>query len=562
MNQPLENKNEILIVDSDETVIYASRGLSAIFNCTRIKAKKPVKNFFPDFPDFRSLNCSDDQNYQCERAYDFNIDGKECRAYVFSKFLQQRKETLFYKNALEVLLDSIDEGVIITDQTCKLMNYNRVQQEFDNVTLDEVIGRNTWDIQDKEIPEETVLIRVINDKKPVLHYQQNYVIKNRYRKLDGCAYPIIIDDEVKGAIGVYRNLSQNPEMACKVIYAHQKKDKKETAKLGNLYTFENIICHDSNFKKSLQMAKSAAESTSTILIFGETGTGKELVAQSIHSQSHRRNKPFVAINCSALPENLIESILFGSKKGAFTGAENKKGLIETANGGTLFLDEINAMPIQLQNKLLRVLEEKTVRRIGGYKENPVDLRIISCINKPPQEAMELNELKADLFYRLAVVLIPIPPLRNRKTDIIPLVESFIEQLNKDFNKKIERIAPETLDIINSVSWPGNVRQLKHYVECIYNLIPQDKKILSHSYLPNYFNVISDRTKPIKDLKSLTATVQEKKRPKNIFKEIQEKEKERIVGMLYETNGNVSKAAKKLGITRKALQYRLNKYDLV
>lgn len=310
------------------------------------------------------------------------------------------------------------------------------------------------------------------------------------------------------------------------------------------------------------MAKSAAESTSTILIFGETGTGKELVAQSIHSQSHRRNKPFVAINCSALPENLIESILFGSKKGAFTGAENKKGLIETANGGTLFLDEINAMPIQLQNKLLRVLEEKTVRRIGGYKENPVDLRIISCINKPPQEAMELNELKADLFYRLAVVLIPIPPLRNRKTDIIPLVESFIEQLNKDFNKKIERIAPETLDIINSVSWPGNVRQLKHYVECIYNLIPQDKKILSHSYLPNYFNVISDRTKPIKDLKSLTATVQEKKRPKNIFKEIQEKEKERIVGMLYETNGNVSKAAKKLGITRKALQYRLNKYDLV
>ena len=295
-----------------------------------------------------------------------------------------------------------------------------------------------------------------------------------------------------------------------------------------MYTFSDIVCKSSKMKKLIEQAEIAAERDAFILIEGESGTGKELLAQSIHNFSKRANGPFVAINCGAIPSELIESELFGYSEGAFTGAarHGKQGKFELASWGTLFLDEIAEMPLAQQAVLLRILETKTVTRIGGLEQIPVDVRIICATNKNLKDEAAKGNFRKDLLFRLNVFNLKIPPLRERKEDILELTEVFIKEIgNNDFDKSL--FYNKQLVKLFEYDWPGNVRELRNVIERII-------------YIPGY------------DMNELTETA---------LNTSDSDERQRIIEYFNQCGGNVSEAARLMGISRKTLYKKLNKYKL-
>lgn len=313
-------------------------------------------------------------------------------------------------------------------------------------------------------------------------------------------------------------------------------------KLETRYSFERIAGNSRAIKETIKLAQKVAPTDSTVLIEGETGTGKELFAQSIHNASSRKNKTFVAVNCSAFPKELLESEIFGHKKGAFTGAAyDKKGLFEEAHEGTLFLDEIGEMPPELQAKLLRVLEEHTFTKIGDTKPTQVNVRIIAATNRDLHRDAREGNFRTDLYYRLSVFKFTIPPLRERTEDIPQLVEHFISLYSAQINKKIEKISEKFLQKLQSYYWPGNSRELKNVIERAIILTDEGK--LSISLLP--FEI-------------LYPTGAE---PATINSTLSEVEKNHIARMLDFTNGNKTKAAEKLGIGVPTLYRKIEQYNL-
>jgi len=297
------------------------------------------------------------------------------------------------------------------------------------------------------------------------------------------------------------------------------------------------------------MERVAKSEASTVLVQGESGTGKELVAKWIHYESSRADKPFVAINCAAVPSTLLESELFGYDKGAFTDAKAmKKGLFELADGGTVFLDEIGDMELGMQAKLLRFLEDRTFRRVGGSKVISVDVRIISATNKDLLKAVEEKSFRNDLYYRLQVIPIFLPPLRERKEDIVILANHFIESFNKEFNKRIKGLSAAAEQMLTDYSWPGNIRELKNVVERAIILGGEDTLMLEH--LP--LEIVAQSAAPT----SRQSTVF-KLPPEGV--DIEEVEKELIRQALEVSDGNQSKAAKKLSLGIDAFRYRMKKF---
>jgi len=313
-------------------------------------------------------------------------------------------------------------------------------------------------------------------------------------------------------------------------------------KLETRYSFERIAGNSRVIKETIRLAQKVAPTDSTVLVEGETGTGKELFAQSIHNASLRKHKSFVAVNCSAFPKELLESEIFGHKKGAFTGAAyDKKGLFEEAHEGTLFLDEIGEMPSELQAKLLRVLEEHTFTKIGDTKPTKVNVRIIAATNRDLHRDVQDGKFRTDLYYRLSVFKITIPPLRERTEDIPPLVEHFISLYSAQINKKIEKISGKFLQKLQSYYWPGNSRELKNVIERAIILTDEGK--LSINLLP---------------LEILYPTGAE---PATINSTLSDVEKNHIARMLDFTNGNKTKAAEKLGIGVPTLYRKIEQYNL-
>lgn len=300
------------------------------------------------------------------------------------------------------------------------------------------------------------------------------------------------------------------------------------------------------------MDKVARSEAATVLIQGESGTGKELVAKWIHYKSNRADKPFMAINCAAVPATLLESELFGHEKGAFTDAKTtKKGLFELADGGTVFLDEIGDMEMGMQAKLLRFLEDRTFRRIGGAKVTTVDVRIISATNKDLVKAIEVKDFRNDLYYRLQVIPIHLPPLRERKEDIIPLAKHFIDTYRKEFAKQVGGITPQAERLLVEYHWPGNIRELKNVIERA--IILGNEEMLSVDHLP------SEITSRVPSTAS-TALVTFKLPPEGI--DIEEVEKELIRQALENNDWNQSKAAKKLNLGVDAFRYRMKKFGFL
>lgn len=328
--------------------------------------------------------------------------------------------------------------------------------------------------------------------------------------------------------------------------------KQEVARLRTetKKTAPNIIGDSRHMQYLMEVLDKVAKSeASTVLVQGESGTGKELVAKWIHCSSNRAGKPFIAINCAAVPATLLESELFGHEKGAFTDAKvTKKGLFELADGGTVFLDEIGDMEMGMQAKLLRFLEDRTFRRIGGGRVFTVDVRIISATNKDLQKSIEEKTFRNDLYYRLQVIPIYLPPLRERREDIIPLASHFIEVYNKDFNKKVQGIAGMAERLMHDYNWPGNVRELKNVIERALILGNDETLLMEH--LP---------------LEIVAKASPQSGAPMSVFRlppegiDIEEVEKELIRQALEITEWNQSKAAKKLRLGIDAFRYRMKKF---
>ncbi len=326
------------------------------------------------------------------------------------------------------------------------------------------------------------------------------------------------------------------------------------SRLSSQYGFDSIIGESAEMRKVFDMIKKvAASDASTVLIQGESGTGKDLVARVIHYQSRRADKPFMEVNCTALPESLIESELFGYEKGAFTDAKTmKKGLFELADGGSIFLDEIGDMKLSTQAKLLKVIEGKNFKRIGGIKDIVVDVRIIAATNKNLQEEVKAGNFREDLFFRLKVIPIYLPPLRERGNDIILLANYFIDRFNREFRKNVKGLSKEVEKIFLEYPWPGNVRELKNIIERV--MILENAEYIKPEHLPAEFTL--DDYSDTRKIEAINLEIP----PGGI--DIEDVEKGLIEKALEITHGNQTRAAKLLNLSRDALRYRMQKFGLL
>ena len=312
-------------------------------------------------------------------------------------------------------------------------------------------------------------------------------------------------------------------------------------KLEEKYEFEDLIGKSAVMQNLFGLIRNVAPTQATVLITGESGTGKELVAKAIHTLSPRRYQPFIALSCGALPDTLLESELFGYEKGAFTGAgHTKKGRFELADGGTLFLDEIGEISLKTQIDLLRVLQEKEFRRLGGTEVIKVDVRIISATNRDLAEALRQGIFRSDLFYRLNVVSIPLPPLRDRKEDIPLLAKHFLKRYSIEINKKVDRLEPRALESLMNYNWPGNVRELENAVERGV-VISQSRELTEKD-----FAFLQSGPAPLSE---------------GGIKNLQELERLHVLKVLEENHWNISKSASELGIDRVTLYNKIKKYGL-
>ncbi len=327
--------------------------------------------------------------------------------------------------------------------------------------------------------------------------------------------------------------------------------KREVARLREKHKlwfgFDNVIAVSPSMKEILERIKqiNQTDSTTTVLLQGESGTGKDLIAKVIHYESPRATGPFVEINCAAIPKELIESELMGYEPGAFTGAKGRKiGLLEQAKGGTLFLDEISEMKPEMQAKFLKIIETKTLRRLGGLKDIKVNVRIIAATNRNLKEEVEKGRFREDLFWRLNVISFTIPPLRERREDIIPLAKHFIDIFSREFHKQVRGLSDEVYDIFLNYDWPGNVRELRNVIE--------------RSILLGKGDILTVDTLP-QEIKFKKKVEPEEKIPTNL--PLSEMEKNMILKALEKSFWNQTKAAKLLGISRDVLRYRMKKYKI-
>lgn len=461
---------------------------------------------------------------------------------------------IFLRENIEEILDYLDEGVHIVDRNGTIVFYNRAAERMDGVDRDKVQGRELLDIYPSLDENSSTLMTAIRTGKRIKREEQvflNYLGKKI--STENTTVPIRNGETIVGAMEISRNITDVREMSETIVELTEKlyrgnrleEDLKGLAK----YEVEDIIGDSPAMLRIKEMIRKAAKSDVSVLVSGDTGTGKELVVHAIHNAGRRRNRPFIAQNCAAIPQTLLEGILFGTVKGSFTDAENRAGLFELAHGGTLFLDEINSMPMELQSKLLRVLQDGSIRRVGSTKTAVVDVRIMTAMNISPIEAMERGDLRRDLYYRLNVLSIEIPALRDRRSDIPALLDHFLEKYNRRFSKQVRGVEPEVMKILMNYDWDGNVRELENVLEGILGIT--ENEVITMSDLP----IRMQHLNPVREKGSVDPG------DKGLPKLLEETER-RIVEKVYrEESGNVSKTADRLQIPRQTLQYKLQKFGI-
>ncbi|WP_245590548.1 sigma-54 interaction domain-containing protein [Aneurinibacillus terranovensis] len=451
----------------------------------------------------------------------------------------------------EAVLNTVDDSITIVDEKGIVIGWNKQAETMYNIAPADIIGQHIT----RHFKEDAVmLLKSIHDGSSISqHYNQpregTHVLVN--------TSPVVLDGRIIGSLSAEKDISDVVRLHDKLssATAHLHDLEKEFYSEQQDQPFHRIKGKSITLQNAVNLAQKVAPTDATVLITGESGVGKELFAEAVHMASHRANKPFVALNCGAIPAALFESELFGYKKGAFTGAvsEGKKGKIDQAEGGTLFLDEIGELPLEQQVKLLRVLQEKQFYRVGGSEPIPANVRFIAATNRDLEAMVAAGQFRQDLFYRLNVVSISVPPLRERTEDIYELVHLFLKEFALKYNKPIPEVNPEVFTLFIRYPWPGNIRQLRNMVErlVILNDLKIEPEHLPEGFLPTITNPLPK--KGLLPEPTLTQPLQPAYSPQNEYQE--------LVDALRTTYGNKSAAAHLLGISRATLYNRLKKYGL-
>jgi len=455
---------------------------------------------------------------------------------------------------LKAILKSIDEGIHVIDKYGKTIYYNEIAADHDGMDVENVIGKPLLDVFPSLTTETSTMLKVIKSGVPIYNQHQTYRnIEGKLIDTVNTTIPIIVHQQLYGAVEIAKDFSRVKDLSNKLIELQTKMDKrlekpKSISKYSTIYQFHDILTDHPSMKKMINRAKRVSKTSSPIIVYGETGTGKELLVQGIHHHSKQSQGPFISQNCAAIPPSLLESVLFGTIKGSFTGAENKEGLFELAHGGTLFLDEIHTLSFDLQAKMLRVLEDGVIRRIGSHKAVQTDVRIITATNEPPERLLKKEMLRKDLYYRLNVVSVSIPPLRERISDLPILIDAFIQSFNQKFQLNVQGVEKNAMTSLKRYDWPGNIRELRHAIESAMNMTDSSKLTLEHfpSYLADFVELAN---LPEVEQYGLKHTVEEY-------------EKNVVLKMFDQENHNILRTAKKLGIPRQTLQYKLQKYEII
>ncbi|MBO8168406.1 MAG: sigma 54-interacting transcriptional regulator [Thermoanaerobacteraceae bacterium] len=431
---------------------------------------------------------------------------------------------------LQAVLDAISEGVLAINSKAEITTVNPVAEQILNASKEELVGRKINDVLADDVP----MLDCLRTGRTYNHHEIN--ISKGKKKYHYVTSGRPIRDKNNKVVGVVATIKDMTEVR-RLVYSVTK---------PTMVTFDDIIGESEKLQQVIEMGKRVAEGGSTVLLRGESGTGKELFARSIHMASPRRDQPFVPVNCAALPDSLLESELFGYVEGAFTGSRKngKQGLFEFANGGTIFLDEIGEVSPHLQAKLLRVLQEGKVRRVGGQEEIPINVRVIAATNKNLEEMVETSEFRKDLYYRLNVIPIHLPPLRERKEDIPLLVNHFLEKMNIRFNKNVEYVSKEALEKLYSHDWPGNVRELENVIERAVNLVTG--KWLT----PDVILIDPNQDIPAQSIPR-----------ERTLNDIVSRVEKQLITQVLKNSGSIRKAAKALGVSHTTIMNKIKKYNI-
>lgn len=454
----------------------------------------------------------------------------------------EHEKTKQLQRTLEVVLNTAYDGLIVVNEKGIVTMTNQAFANFFSQSPEDMIGKHIKDVyENPKFPD------VLETGQPV----HGYIHDLNGHEIIASRIPITQDGKIVGALGkvVFKDVNELYALTKKVNSLRSELDYyKKTILEKNFSALELLKGKNPRMASLVQIALRVAKSGSTVLLRGESGTGKELFAQLLHSESLNKNGPFIKVNCAAVPENLLESELFGYEDGAFTGARKggKIGKFELADGGTLFLDEIGDMEMAMQVKLLRVIQEREIERLGSNKARKINVRLVAATNRDLETMIREKLFREDLYYRLNVVTLTIPPLRERIDDLEALIDTFIKKFNQQFAQSVTGMSEETKSVLMKYRWPGNVRELENIVERAFNMLDGSEIQLKH--LPNYLQILATHEARIFSGGSLDSI-------------LDAVEKEALIYALDTANGNKVQAAKSLGLSRAGLYKKLIKHNL-
>jgi len=467
-------------------------------------------------------------------------------AYRAMEIKENNRKLVLTNNQLNNILQSMSDGVLMVDHQGIITQVNP--------SAEKIIGKTAQEMKGSPVKDVTVG-KALCIEKMLAKQQSYYDVELMLDTAAGHIYCVssgkpILDDQgtLNGGVILLRPMEKVQRLVNRFSGAQAN------------FHFRHIIGNSAEIRETVRLASHAASTMSTVLLQGESGTGKEVFAQAIHNRSARRKGPFVAVNCGAIPRELIASELFGYAEGAFTGAKRggRPGKFELASGGTLFLDEIGDMPLDQQVALLRVLQDKKITRVGGDKMIPVDIRIICATNRDLKQEIEKGRFREDLYYRLNVITIEVPPLRRRREDIPLLVDYFLKKIGRDWGVEIESVEPEVMEYLTRYEWPGNVRELQNVVERMISMA--DGNTIGLNLLPpeiynaNDLANSQEKVVPVR----MGRLSRERQNRKQL---LAEKESQEILALLTKHGGNVSQVARDMGVSRNTLYRKMKQYNI-
>jgi arginine utilization regulatory protein len=452
---------------------------------------------------------------------------------------------------IDIILDNINNGVQAVDKDGALIFSNRSVAIQDDININESLGKHLLEVYPSLSNVSSTLLQVLKTGQSIYDFEQVYsTYKGKEIHTLNTTLPIMVEGKIMGAVEISKDITDVKALSEKVHTLREKTLQKTSDVIDDdaVYTFTDLLSVDPRMQRLKNRAMKAARSEMPLLVSGETGTGKEILVQAIHNASLKAEGPFIAQNCAALPATLLESILFGTQKGSFTGAMDRPGLFEIAHGGTLFLDEINSMPMELQAKLLRVLQEGKIRRVGDVRTRKVDVRVIAATNIEGQKAVKEGLLRQDLYYRLNTISLELLPLRQRKDDIMLLSKFFIQKFNDQLYLQVKGMTKKVEQLLTHYAWPGNVRELEYVIKGAMHIL--DGKTIRLTDLPKNMT-----QQPALDQWSF------KTEEMALMPTLEAVEKQMIEKTLERTQYNITQSAKQLGIPRQTLQYKIKKLGI-